>query len=215
MMYDRTNTRQRILEAAGQIFSESGFRQTTIRQISSRAGVNVAAINYHFQSKDNLYLETLRYWKDVAFEKYPREFGTSESDPPEERLKGFIRSFVLRILDPGVESRFGRLMAREFAEPTHALDVIVDEMARPMFHLISTIVGRIVAQDPASDTVLYCCASIVGQCLYFLYARPVLSRLVGQEKVNSMNMDDIVGHICRFSLAALSAVKRDGEGVPR
>jgi len=211
-MFDRLNTRRRILEAAGQIFSESGFRQATIRQISGRAGVNVAAINYYFQSKDNLYLETMRYWKDVAFEKYPREFGTSEADPPEERLKGFIRSFVLRILDPGVESRFGRLMAREFAEPTAALDVIVDEMARPMFRLISGILGRIVVQDPASDTVLYCCASIVGQCLYFLYARPVLSRLVGQEKVNSMNMDDIAEHICRFSLAALSAIKRDHEG---
>ncbi len=211
-MYDRPNTRRRILEAAGQIFSESGFRQATIRQISALAGVNVAAINYHFQSKDNLYLETLRYWKNVAFEKYPREYGISESDPPEEKLEGFIRSFVLRILDPGVESRFGRLMAREFAEPTAALDVIVDEMARPMFYLISTIVGHIVAQDPASDTVLYCCASIVGQCLYFLYARPVLSRLVGQEKVTSMNIDDIAGHICRFSLAALSAMKRDREG---
>ncbi len=103
-------------------------------------------------------------------------------------------------------------MAREFTEPTAALDVIVEEMARPMFHLISSIVGRIIGKDPANDTVLYCCASIVGQCLYFLYARPVLSRLIGDDRVASMDMEDIAGHICRFSLAALSAIKEDREG---
>lgn len=208
----KPNTRQRILEAAGEIFAENGFRQTTIRQISGKADVNIAAINYYFQSKDNLYLETLRCWKDIAFEKYPRELGTSEDDPPEKRLEGFIRSFVFRILDTGIESRFGRLMAREFTEPTAALDLIVEEMARPMFHLISSIVGRIIGKDPADDTVLYCCASIVGQCLYFLYARPVLNRLIGDDRVSSMNMEDIAGHICRFSLAALSATKEDREG---
>ncbi|MDD3845949.1 MAG: CerR family C-terminal domain-containing protein [Syntrophorhabdaceae bacterium] len=208
----RPNTRQRILEAAGEIFAESGLRQTTIRQISNRAGVNVAAINYHFQSKDNLYLETLRYWKDVAFGKYPRELGTSQTDEPEKRLRGFIRSFVFRILDGGIESRFGKLMAREFAEPTAALDMIVEEAARPMFHLISAITARITGRDPASDTVLYCCASIVGQCLYFLYARPVLRRLVGDDRVNSMSMVDIADHITRFSIAALLEIREDREG---
>lgn len=211
-MDDRPNTRRRILEAAGEIFADSGFRQTTIRQISARAGVNVAAINYHFQSKDNLYLETLRYWKDVAFTKYPTEPWTSEADEPERRLEGFIRAFVFRILDGGVESRFGRLMAREFAEPTAALDIIVEETARPIFHLITGLVGRITDRDPKSDTVLYSCASIIGQCLYFLYARPVLRRLVGPDRVDSMNMADIAAHICRFSLAALFSTKNDREG---
>lgn len=208
----RPSTRQRILEAAGEVFSEHGFRQATIRDICGRAGVNIAAINYHFQDKDNLYIETMRYWKNIAFDKYPRELGTTGSDPPEERLKGFIRSFVFRILDTGIESRFGRLMAREFAEPTAALDIIVEEVARPMFQTLTTVVGNIVGQEPASNNTLYCCASIVGQCLYFLYARPVLSRLVGEDKVGSMDMEDIADHICRFSLAALLEMKQPREG---
>ena len=185
-----------------------------IRQISRRAGVNVASINYYFQSKDNLYLETLRYWKDIAFEKYPPELGTSQSDPPEKRLEGFIRSFVYRILDSGIESRFGRLMAREFADPTPALDVIIEETARPMFNLIASIIGRIIDKDPASDRVLYCTSSIIGQCLYFLYARPVYRRLIGEQKVKSLAMDDIADHICRFSLAALSMIRKDEQGAP-
>ena len=153
-MEDRPSSKKRILWAAGGIFSETGFRQTTIRQIAKRAGVNVASINYYFQSKDNLYLETLRYWKDIAFEKYPPEPATSESGPPERRLEGFIHAFVYRILDSGVESRFGRLMAREFADPTEALDVIVEETARPMFDLITSIIGGIIDRDPTSNRVL-------------------------------------------------------------
>ncbi len=211
-MDEKTSSRKRILWAAGEIFSETGFRQATIRQISKRAGVNVASINYYFQSKDNLYLETLRYWKDVAFEKYPREFGMSLSDPPELHLQGFIRSFLYRILDSGVESRFGRLMTREFTDPTPALDVILEETTRPMFALAGSIIGRIIDEDPTSDAVFYCTSSIIGQCLYFLYARPVYRRLLGEQKVRSLTIDDIADHICRFSVAALSGIRKEEQG---
>lgn len=213
-MDEKPSSRKRILWAAGEIFSDTGFRQTTVRQISRRAGANVASINYYFQSKDNLYLETLRYWKDIAFEKYPREFGTSPSDPPEKRLEGFIHSFVYRILDSGVESRFGRLMAREFSDPTWALDVIIEETVRPMFNLIASIIARIIDSDPASDRVLYCTSSIIGQCLYFLYARPIYRRLIGEQKARLLAMDDIADHICRFSLAALSEMRNHKQGAP-
>lgn len=210
-MDDKPSSKKRILWAAGEIFSEAGYRQTTIRQISRRAGVNLASINYYFQSKDNLYLETLRYWKDIAFQKYPREFGTSQSDPPEKRLEGFIRSFVYRILDSGIESRFGKLMAREFADPTGPLDVIIEQTMRPMFSLIASIVGRMINKDPLSDRVLYCTSSIIGQCLYFLYARPIYRRLIGEHETKSLAMEDIADHICRFSLAALSMIRKENK----
>ena len=213
-MDDKPGSKKRILWAAGEIFSETGFRRATVRQIARRAGINVASINYYFQSKDNLYLETLRYWKDIAFEKYPRELGALQSDPPEKRLEGFVHAFVYRILDSGVESRFGRLMAREFADPTEALDVIAEETARPMFNLIASIVGQIIDRDPASDKVLFCASSIIGQCLYFLYARPLYRHLIGDQKVKSLSLEDIAGHITRFSLAALSEIRNDEPGAP-
>ncbi len=213
MADDKPTARQRILEAAGEVFAEAGFRQATVRGICGRAGVNIASVNYYFHDKDTLYIETLRYWKEIAFEKYPRELDTSESDPPEDRLRGFIRSFVFRILDKGIESRFGRLMAKEYSEPTVALDIIAEEVARPMFQLLSTIIGRITGQDPSGAAVRYCCASVVSQCLFFLYAKPILRKLIGEDEVRSMNMEHIADHIFRFSLAALLAMKQDRGGV--
>ncbi len=212
MLETKTAAKQRILQASGEVFAEAGFRRATVRDICSRAGVNIASVNYYFQDKGNLYVETLRYWKDIAFEKYPRELGTSESDPPEERLKGFIRSFVFRILDTGVESRFGRFMAREFSEPTFSLDIIVDEVARPMFILLSSIIASIINRNPSEQIVRYCCASIVSQCLYFLYAKPILRKLIGDEEVFNMDMEPVAEHIFRFSMAALAAMRENTGG---
>jgi len=61
--------RERILEAAGEIFADCGFRGATVRRICERAKVNVAAINYYFGGKEKLYTEVLRHWHDFAIKK--------------------------------------------------------------------------------------------------------------------------------------------------
>lgn len=55
----RSRTRQRLLDAAREVFSEFGYNGASVRQIVSRAGTNVAAVNYHFGGKDALYKEVL------------------------------------------------------------------------------------------------------------------------------------------------------------
>ena len=53
-------TRDRLLEAAGVVFSEKGFEHSTAREICSLAQVNSAAVNYYFGGKERLYVEVLR-----------------------------------------------------------------------------------------------------------------------------------------------------------
>ena len=53
-------TRNKLLEAAGQVFAEHGYHSATVREICMRAGANVAAVNYHFGDKLELYTEVLR-----------------------------------------------------------------------------------------------------------------------------------------------------------
>ena len=54
------STKDRILSAAEALFAEFGFVGTSLRQVTSRADVNLAAVNYHFGSKDNLVAEVFR-----------------------------------------------------------------------------------------------------------------------------------------------------------
>ena len=119
---ENLKTRQRLLEVAGMVFAEQGFKCATVREICKRAGANVAAINYHFGDKQGLYSETLRYWVRESLAKYPPNLGVDESATPEQKLHAYVRSFFWRIFDEGRPSWYGKLMAREMLEPTHALD---------------------------------------------------------------------------------------------
>ena len=58
-MEDQDPTKVRLIEAAGEEFAGKGFDATRIRTICDRAGANMAAVNYHFGDKEQLYVETV------------------------------------------------------------------------------------------------------------------------------------------------------------
>jgi AcrR family transcriptional regulator len=58
---DQKTTSILLLETAGKLFARKGFAGTSIRDIATEAEVNVAAVNYHFKTKENLYAEVFRH----------------------------------------------------------------------------------------------------------------------------------------------------------
>lgn len=205
-------TRVRILRTAGEVFATKGFKRATVRDICAKAGVNVAAVNYHFGGKEALYLETILYWKNIAFDKHPTpETGTQSSQQdPEGQLREFIRALVLRVLDEGDGSLFARLIAREHMEPTKAFDELVEIFVRPYFIWLSSLVARLSCLHADNESVRLCCASVVGQCLYFHYAKPVFERLFCKKHFSGEEMEKIADHIYRFTLGGLRQI---GESV--
>src|SRR5271154_1357513 len=97
-------TRRQLLEAAGEVFAELGFRNATVRAICLRAGANVAAINYHFGDKETLYIEVLRYAHGKALAKHPLLLDVPETAAPEKKLRAFIHSLLLRVFEKGSHS---------------------------------------------------------------------------------------------------------------
>src|ERR1700719_4583995 len=85
-------TRDKILTAAGEVFAEQGFEGATIRAITERAGVNVAAVNYHFRDKAELYTRVVvdACSARTAF----REAMAEAPDSPAERLGSLIYHFL-------------------------------------------------------------------------------------------------------------------------
>jgi AcrR family transcriptional regulator len=91
------DTRERILDAAERLFAECGFAGTSIRDITEAAAVNLSAVNYHFQSKENLYAEV--FARRVALLREPmakvaKQVGPIARRRPNEALRAFGRVFL-------------------------------------------------------------------------------------------------------------------------
>src|SRR5262245_11814772 len=88
----QARTRQRLLDAGGEIFSEQGFHRATVREICERAGANVAAVNYHFRDKQGLYAEVLKHAHAMALGRADARALAEKAAamPPEARLRSFI-----------------------------------------------------------------------------------------------------------------------------
>src|SRR3954468_11866471 len=181
---ENVKTRQRLLEVAGAVFSEFGFKNATVREICSRASANVAAINYHFGDKQGLYSETLRYWARESLAKYPPNLGVDDSATPQQKLHAFVRSFLWRILDEGRPAWYGRLIAREMIDPTHALDERVEETMKPLADLLMSIVRQLLPAAATDEHVRQSACSVIGQIVMYHHCRPVLPKLYPGQTFN-------------------------------
>ena len=205
-------TRQRLLDAAGEVFAERGFRAATVRDICQRAQANIAAVNYHFGDKERLYTAVLQYAFGCALERYPPLLDLDGDASAEQRLRAFIRSFMLRCLGEGSPAWLGKLMAREMAEPTHALDILIQEAFRPLFALLTSIVAELLGPQAEAARVRLCADSILGQCLHYRHAQPVFVRFDPGVTFDVAQIERWADHIAEFSLAALRQFARPSTG---
>ena len=201
------DTRERLLEAAGPVFARRGFKAATVREICQGAGVNVAAINYHFGDKLELYSQTLARCMREGLDRYPVDQGLSASASAQKRLFAFVHSFLLRILGDGNPDWQGQLLAREMMEPTAALDRLVEELIRPLFKQLCSIVAELLGDRALPAQVILCARSIVSQCVFYHHSRPVLQRLSPNESIGGEHVLRLAQHISAFSLAALANVQ--------
>ena len=193
-------TRARLIEAASQVFAEHGYQATTVREICSRAGANVAAVNYHFRDKAGLYLAAVRHLMDCSGEQVPAE-AAETADSPEEALKIMIAALVRRIsFSAGGHLR---IMLHEITQPTDALPSMVDEVVRPNHEALRTIVGKQLGKDRDDETTRLCSHSIIAQIIHFIHGRPVIDLLWPDLKKMPNQMDRIAEHVWQFSLQAI------------
>lgn len=191
------------MQAAGEIFASRGFRAATVREICRKAGVNVAAINYYFGNKEQLYLEVWRYSHRCALEKFPHTHGLAENETPEKKLEAFIRAFLLRIFEHGEMAWFGKLISREMIEPTPGLDTLVHEEITPQLFMVRGLVEELVGKKISKETLRLCVMSIISQCVFYHHCQPVIHRLFPMWKFTPAEIEKVAAHISRFSLAAL------------
>jgi len=205
---ESSDTEKRLLDAAGEVFAEFGYRAATVRQICEKAGANVAAVNYYFRDKEGLYLAVLRSVPDAHAEKYPSQVALNHNATPEQQLRVYVQSMLHRVFDPGRPGWHSKIIAREMVEPTLALDTLVEDFARPLHRELSSIVRRLLGSAVTDENVRLAALSVMGQCVYYHHARTVLKRLYPEQMYGAEDIATLVDHITEFSLAGLQEFAR-------
>ncbi|MBZ4039156.1 MAG: TetR family transcriptional regulator [Lysobacterales bacterium RIFOXYD1_FULL_69_11] len=118
------STKDRILGAAEELFAQFGFSGTSLRQVTSRADVNIAAVNYHFGSKENLVNEVFRRRMDgMSADRLTALKAAVEQSPGELEpiLAAFVEPALALAQDRHGGGAFVRVVARAYAEKNDSL----------------------------------------------------------------------------------------------
>ena len=162
MTEDKADTRSRILEAAAEIIGKERNLNLTIREIANRAEVNLASINYHFQSKENLLDQVELMLMDNIRHIYTNLNDAKVS--PRDRLISWANSLIKHLIDyPGIIYLIGtRVLERENTCINQYLNLMETDLAP----LIKELTG-IKDDSIAGFKVLHLISGVVYPILIF------------------------------------------------
>ena len=174
---DPEGRKERIMAAAAAVFARAGYAAGSVREISRRARVNVAAVSDYFGSKDALYREVLLAAHRQALQQDPPVM-LEPGQPPEEALGNWI-AFCLRfvLVKRASHPVLGKLMAHEMRQPTAALSELVKLVVRPIFDELLRIVAAVAGPSMDKAEIEMRAHHIVGMCVHYEHSGEVIKRL--------------------------------------
>jgi AcrR family transcriptional regulator len=178
------DTRERLLEAALDVFGRQGFEGASTRQLADRAGTNLAAIPYHFGSKQGLHEAVAVH---IA-ERMVAQLGPlvealrAEADGP--LAPAAVRALLHRLLDRFADillgqaeaERWARFIIREQMTPSPAFDVLYARIMQPMHGLSCRLLGTLLGRPAEEPAVMIQVFALFGQILIFRAARAATQR---------------------------------------
>ena len=198
-------TKDRILDAAEGLFMEHGFEATSLRSITAAAAVNLAAVNYHFGSKEELFQAVL----------------TRRLDPMNQRrvaLRIIVALFVPALelaRDPERGGKdFLRLLGRAYADPAPFIRRFLSEQYAQMIARFKTAFGRALPHLPKKE-LSWRLHFIMGALSYTLAGTDVLKLIAELNPKEASNDEILLRRLAPFLLAGLKAPLLDLSEVTR
>lgn len=195
--------KDRIIEAAAQVFAETGFEDGSVREISRIAEVNVASINYYFGSKEGLYREVLLTAHARLLAQQPPP---PPSVDPEQALRDWVL-FCMRfvLLKRSKHPVLGRLMAHEMRQPTAALEDLVKLVIKPRFEMLFKIVEAVSGGTLDKARREMAAHQIVGMCVHFDHSRKVIGLLGLEVPENEAGLSRLAESIADMAIRGIKA----------
>ncbi|MHC4707451.1 MAG: CerR family C-terminal domain-containing protein [Planctomycetota bacterium] len=203
-----TRVQDRLLDAAEGLFCERGFDGTTIRDIAAAADCNIAAVNYYFGGKENLYAEVwrrhLKMMREIRLTSIDKVMSQSEDAPP---LEDLLTSFANAFVEPLADKSKTKLMTREMLDRHLPSNLFVDELIKPtMAAMHKALAKTCPTLDPAKvPYVVFCLA---GQLVHVVHVRAMFDEQ-DQANLPIFDLDEAVKHIVKFSAAGIRAFAKE------
>jgi AcrR family transcriptional regulator len=198
-----TDVKEQILMASGPIFAQRGYEKATVREICAAAAVNVAAVNYYFGDKQQLYIESVKR----AYERRSSQI-PMPSWPPganaEAMFRGFVMTLVRRMVVMDDAPWESRLLLREVLHPTDACKTLVQNFFRPQMERLMSILGQLLPSAVPLARRRKIAFSVVGQCMFYRVASDVVSMMVPADELRQQyTLEQLGHHIAETILAAI------------
>jgi AcrR family transcriptional regulator len=200
------DVRERLLDAAEELFSENGFRATSIRDITKAAKCNISTVNYYFHTKEKLYVEVFhRRMRILAQQRSRRIRQELSQDRAVTSLESLIRSFAEVFLEPflndGGGRRFMRLMMHESQNPNLPKGLFLNQVIKPVRNIMRQ---ALIMVCPTLNRVEadFCLHSIVAQLLNVIQAQELFKEL-DKKEMPLLDLKKSIEHVVRFSVGGV------------
>jgi len=204
--------RDRLLDAAEELFCEHGFEGTSIRDIAAIAKCNIASVNYYFGGKEKLYEEVWRRhlipMRDARIISINKVMSQSEGQPElEDLLEAFADAFIGQMVDDNRTRQFGILMAREWIDRRLPAHMFLDDVIKPT---LSAMHKALVKTCPGLDEskVPLVVLSIAGQLVQVAHIKAIFEQ-GNKTDLPMFDLTEAIEHIVKFSAAGIRAYAGD------
>ena len=200
----RDSTRERLLHAAIGVFASNGYHDATISDVCEAAGANIASVNYHFGSKENLFRHVLREAFAIANEVHPIQGNLSPDAPAERRLHAFMSALIRRNFDSGPAGQFNRIMLHHGTRDSAPDDVIQSEIARLEGDVLDGILAELL-HTRAKELLVTAKLNVIGLCVFPSVAHRLRAHVFPQEP-QPARLKRFIDRQHAFALAGISVL---------
>jgi AcrR family transcriptional regulator len=203
---ENSDVRLRLLDAGEELFAEYGFEGTSARQLTQKAHCNLAAINYYFGGKFELYSEVitrkmkyLRERRIAMINKVIEEKGDQLT--LKELITVFAESFVEPLAREAGGRRFLKMCGWEMLNPKISKEKFFEEMIKPVSQHLLTGFAKVCPNLP-KEKALLCIGSIVAQLMHSIQMDELFAEVKNQE-LAAFSLPQRIEHIIEFSHRAI------------
>ena len=207
----QTETQTRILEAAEELFMQHGFEGASMRMLTAKAGVNLAAVNYHFGSKDALIeavfrrrLDAMNTGRIAELDRLEKE-AAGKALTPDAIIRAFIGASLRMIEDTrGGGRNFTRLLGRAYTEPAKPIRALSGQMYAPAMERFKAAFSRALPELPR-DELVWRMHFMFGTLAYTLAATDTVQLIAGAKPEDRYDSQVLQDRLTAFMSAGLLA----------